>query len=180
MATHWDYDLGPNQFIREFDGTNTIHAMGSVVKVKQTYRDKMKVFNKYIGKYYEFINREDDGKLRFCNVTWPYKEKKYSREFFESDEEFEESKKYEYYLHLSYSALPGFVEEYVEDIKYEIEPIKFKFQRKDWEVEGMMIAWAMFAVIFIGTLIFNGAWMFQIIEMIIFNAIRKEIRKDDN
>ena len=170
--TPYELGLGPGAYYYEPYNFKKIHVIGSIVKVKKEYIDANSTEDKRIYDYYKFIGVALDNTYEFVKIELQNKTYDY--------DELIRFNKCEYMLKIERLKLDSFIDSYIKDISYDVDEIKFKFQRKDWEVEGLMTAWAVFIVIFIVTFIFNDAWIFQIIELFIFNSIRKEIRKDND
>lgn len=160
--------LRPYYYYRDPNDITIMHGIYSIVKVKQSYIDKMKeLYNLKINNYYMFrcINRED-GLYKFHRC------------------DFEEHKidyYTEYELNLNRYELNDFVEEYVAGEQYKVDPPKFKFERKDSEVPGLMGAWiVLFIIMAASTIVGNGFQVLWAIELFVFNIYRKSLRNDDN
>lgn len=179
--TPFECGYGNHSYYYEPFNSRIIHGnKGTIVKVKQSYIDMMAGKGIKIARYYQFRFREDDGKLLFMRVV-QYDNKEAIDLCYNGDKEAIESERpCEFGIHVDRLDLKDFVDVYVKDDKHEVEEIKFKFQRKDREIPGLMSAWVIFIIILIASMIFKYFYVLWFIENIIFQMIRKEIRNDDN
>lgn len=175
-----DYGLNYNQYFRDMCDSRIIHAKGTIIRIKDDYINRQKQDNVYIGKYYMFSHKDNDNRYVFLNITYPYKEKKLIRKYYNSQEEYEVSKKNEYYLRLEYKDLNKVINEFIEDKRYETDEIMFTTQIKDRNIPKLKVLWILFIIILVASTICRDYWMLWIIEFILFNKIRTDIRKEFN
>lgn len=158
------------EYYHDPDNFNIIHCWTTRVKVKQSFIDRMARDGKKLAPYASFVRlyRDNDGTIL---LTWH----RQSKECYLYGDALREYDECERYIDITPFQLKDFIEEYVNDIQYEISYPEYQpatlantLQHESWGI------WILCIIVMIASLIFKDFWILWIIELIFFNTWRND------
>lgn len=170
-----DYGLKYGEYFYEPNsGMTIIHAKGTDVKISKEYIEKCKVDGK--GDIYDYASFSHlyNTDSEFSYVFYKRTDPNAILFFHNNSEEVKKFHNSEWSFKITPAELEFAIEEYVNDVAYDVTPPEFRCMKKDWEIPGMTGAWGILIAIMIATMVVKGFPILWLIEIAIFNSWRSD------